>query len=80
MVYQNIPLTVQQFQHDALSPEFPGTLSSLNLLEAPSLQREYLNFFYGLLHYRVFEKFIQFKGSAKSASYYFYYFNGFTDS
>ena len=42
MAYQNVPLTVQRFEHNALSPEFPGAVSSLNLLEAPSFLREYL--------------------------------------
>ena len=36
MVCNNMPLTVQRFEHNALSPEFPGVVSSLNLLEAPS--------------------------------------------
>ena len=44
------------------------------------LFREYLIFFLWLLNHRVFDKFIQFKGCFKSASCYFYCFNGFTDS
>ena len=80
MAYQNVPLTVQRFEHNALSPEFPGVVSSLNLLEGPSLLREYLMFFLLFLNHRVFDKFIQFEGCVKSASYYFYCFNGFTDN
>ena len=45
MVCNNDPLTVQQFEHNVLSPEFPGVVSSLNQLEASSLLREYLIFF-----------------------------------
>ena len=37
MLYDNAPLTVQQFGHDIVSPKFPSALSFLNLLEAPSL-------------------------------------------
>ena len=44
MVCNNVSLTVQPFEHDALSPEIPGAVSSFNLLEAPSLFREYLFF------------------------------------
>ena len=60
----NVPLTVQQFEHNALSPEFPSALSSLNLLEASCPFREYL-------------KCIQLKRCVKSASHYFYCFSGF---
>ena len=42
MVCNNVPLTVQRFEHNALPPEFPGAVSSPNLLEGPSLLREYL--------------------------------------
>ena len=80
MLCNNVPLTVQWLERNALSPEFPGTVSPLNLLEAPSLFREYLIFFLWFLNHRVFDKFIQFRGCVKSASYYFYCFNGFTDS
>ena len=41
MISNNVPLTVQPFEHNALSPEFPGAVSSLNLLEATPLFREY---------------------------------------
>ena len=44
MVCNNVSLTVQPFEHDPLSPEIPGAVSSFNLLEAPSLFREYLFF------------------------------------
>ena len=64
MLCNNAPLTVQQFNHNALSPEFPGAVSTLNLLEASGLFREYL-------------KCIQLKICVKSASHYFYCFNGF---
>ena len=65
MLWNNVPLTVQR--SDSLSPEFPSAVSSLSLLEASCLFREYL-------------KFIQFKSCVKSASHYFYCFNGFTDN
>ena len=42
MVYQNVPLTVQRSEHNVVAPEFPGAVSSLNLLEAPSLFKKYL--------------------------------------
>ena len=42
IVCNNVPLTVLRFDHNALSPVFSGAVSSLNLLEAPSLLREYL--------------------------------------
>ena len=64
MLCNNVPLTVQQFEHNVLSPEFPGPVSSLNLLEASYLFREYL-------------KSIQLKSCVNSASNYFYCFNGF---
>ena len=80
MLFNNVPLTVQRFERNALSPEFPVAVSSLNLLEAPSLFREYLIFFLWFLNHRVFDKFIQFKSCVKSVSHYFYCFNGFTDS
>ena len=41
MISNNVPLTVQPFEYNALSPEFPGAVSSLNLLEATPLFREY---------------------------------------
>ena len=59
----NVPLTVQRFEHNTLSPEFPDEVSSLNLLEASCLFREYL-------------KCIQLKSCVKNASY-FYCFNDF---
>ena len=46
MVCNNAPLTVQLFEHNTLPPEFPGALSSLNLLETTSLLREYLIFLF----------------------------------
>ena len=46
MLWNDVPPTVQWFESKALSPEFPGNVSSLSLLEAPSLFREYLIFFY----------------------------------
>ena len=64
MLCNNVPLTVQRFEHNALSTEFPGAVCSLNLLEASCLFREYL-------------KCIQLKSCVKSASNYFYCFNGF---
>ena len=64
MLCNNVPLTVQQFEHNTLSPEFPGAVSSLNLLEASCLFREYL-------------KCIQLKSCVKIASNYFYCLNGF---
>ena len=64
MLCNDVSLTVQQFEHNALSPEFPGAVSSLDLLEDSCLFREYL-------------KCIQFKSCVKSASHYFYCFNGF---
>ena len=77
----NAPLTVQRFEHNALSLEFPGAVFSLDLLEAPSLFREYLIFiFLWFLNHRVFDKFIQFNSCVRSASHYFYCFNGFTDT
>ena len=42
MACNNAPLTLKQFEHNALSPEFPGAASSLNLLEPLSLFKEYL--------------------------------------
>ena len=67
MLCNIVPLTVQRFEHNALSEEFPGAVSSFNLVEGSCLFREYL-------------KFIQFKSCVKSASHYFYCFNGFTDN
>ena len=32
MVHINVPLTVQQFEHNAVSLQFPGAKSSLSLL------------------------------------------------
>ena len=37
MLCNNVPLTVQRFEQNALSPAFPGAVSSLNLLEVSSL-------------------------------------------
>ena len=42
MASNNAPLTLKQFEHNALSPEFPVAVSSLNLLEPLSLFKEYL--------------------------------------
>ena len=60
----NVPLNVQRFEHNALSPAFPGAVSSPNLLEASCLFREYL-------------KCVQLKSWVKGASNYFYCFNCF---
>ena len=46
MLRDSAPLTVQQFGHDIVSPEFLATLSILNLPEVPSLFGKYLIFFY----------------------------------
>ena len=54
----NVPLTVQRFEHNALSTEFPGAVSSLNLLEASCFFGEFL-------------KCNQLKRCVKSASHYF---------
>ena len=67
MLSNNVSLTVQLIERNALSSELPGVVPSLNLLEASCLFRKYL-------------KFTQFKNCVKSASHYFYYFNGFTDN
>ena len=64
MLCNNVSLTVQQFEHNVLSPEFPGLMCSLSLLETSCLFREYL-------------KCIQLKRCVKSASHYFYCFYGF---
>ena len=78
MVRNNVPLTIQWFEHNALSPEFSGAVSSRNLLEAPSLFREYLIFFFlWFLNHRVFDKFIQFKSCVKSDTRCFYLFYWF---
>ena len=45
MLYTNVPLTVQRFEHNTLLPEFPGAVFSLNPLKDPSLFREYLGIF-----------------------------------
>ena len=66
MLCNNVPPTVQRFEHNALSPELPGPVSSLSLLEASCLFREYF-------------KGIQLKSCAKSASNHFYCFNGFQE-
>ena len=67
MVCNNVLLIVQRFEHNDLSPVFPGAVSSVKLLEASCLFIEYL-------------KSIQFKSCVKSASRYFYCFNDFTDN
>ena len=69
MLCNNVPVSAQQFEHSALSPEFPGGMSSLNLLEAPFRFREYLTFFLWFLKDRVLDKFIQFKNRVKSSSH-----------
>ena len=46
MICNNFPLTVLRFERSSLSPEFPGAVPSLNLLEALLVFREYLGFFY----------------------------------
>ena len=40
MLCNNVPLTVQRFEHNVMSPEFLGAVSSLNLLEVSCLFRE----------------------------------------
>ena len=45
MLCGNVPLTVQQFGHNVVSPKFPAALAFLNLLEAPFLFGESLTFF-----------------------------------
>ena len=45
MLCDDAPLTVQQVEHNIVSPKFPAALSFLNQLEAPSLFEEYLIFF-----------------------------------
>ena len=77
--WNNVPLTVQQFKHNALSLEFPGAVFCLNLLEAPSFLESIWFFFLSFLNHMVFDKFIQFKSYVKSASHYYYCFNVFTD-
>ena len=67
MLCINVPLTVQQFEHNALSPEFLGAAYYLNLSEASCLFRQCL-------------KFIQLKSCVKSSFHYFYCLNGFTDN
>ena len=42
MICNNFPLTVLRFERSSLSPEFPGAVPSLNLLEALLVFREYL--------------------------------------
>ena len=69
-------LTVERFEHNALLPDFPGAVSSLNLFESPSFLEGIWFFFLWFLNHGVFDKFIQFRGCVKSASYYFYCFNG----
>ena len=64
ILWNNVPPTVQRFYHNVLSPEFPGAVSSLNVMEAS-------------LFFRVYLKFIQLKSCIKSASHYFHCFNGF---
>ena len=49
MLCDNAHLTVQQFWHDVVSPEFLATLSFPNLQEARSLFGEYLIFFHIIL-------------------------------
>ena len=44
MLCNNVSLIVQRFEHNALPSEFPGAVSSLNLLEASYIFREYLKF------------------------------------
>ena len=45
MVCNSVLLTVQRFEHNAVSPEFPGAVSALSLFKVPSFLREYLIFF-----------------------------------
>ena len=45
MLCDNASLTVQQFDHNIVSPKFQAALFSLNLMEAPSLSGEYFIFF-----------------------------------
>ena len=58
MLYNDVPLTAQRFEHNVLSLGFLGAVCSLNLLKAPILFREYLIFFLcdlNHLNHRVFE-------------------------
>ena len=64
MLCNNVPPTVQRFEHNVLSPEFPGAASSLNLMEAS-------------LFFRVYLKCIELKSCIESASHYFHCFDGF---
>ena len=45
MLFNNASLTVQRFEHNVLSPEFPCAVSSLNFFKPSSLYRVYLTFF-----------------------------------
>ena len=80
MLCNKVPLITQQFEENVLLPKSPGAVSSVNLLKAASLFREYLIFLIWFLNHRVFDKFIQFKSRVKSASQYFYCFNGITNN
>ena len=63
MLWNNVPLTVQRIKHNDLLQEFPAAVSSLSLLKAFCRFRKYL-------------KCIQLKRCLKSASHYFYCFDG----
>ena len=64
MLCNNAPEQQYRFEHNAPSSEFSDPVSSISLLEASCVFRVYL-------------KCIQFKSCIKSASNYFYCFNGF---
>ena len=65
MLCNNAPLKTQRFELNVLLLELPGVVSSLNLLKALSLFREYLISFLWFLNRRVFDKFIQFKAASR---------------
>ena len=76
----NIPLTVQRFELNAPSPGSPCVMSLSTYWKLLRFLKRIWFFFLWFLNHRVFYKFIQFKNCVKSASHYFNYFNGFTDS
>ena len=80
LLCNNVPLISQRIDLNVLLPEFPGVVSPLNLLKAPSIFREYLISVLWFLNHKVFDKFIQLKSCVKSASHYFYCFNAITES
>ena len=73
----NVPLVAQRFEHNVLPQDFPGAVSSCNLLKTPY---RVFDFFLRFLNHRVFDNFIQFKNYFTSASHCFCYFNAITDN